>query len=549
MDFAELLLRSHELWLEQPLLLRHYRQRFSNLLVDEFQDTNAVQYAWMRMLAGNDMYVTVVGDDDQSIYGWRGARIENIQAFETDFDDVSVYRLEQNYRSTATILSAANHLIAHNAGRLGKELWTDGSAGEPISVYAAYNDLDEARFVADRVSDWIDSEGSADEIGVLYRSNAQSRVIEEAFLRAQIPYRIYGGLRFFERAEIRNAIAYLRLLVNRHADPAFERVINVPTRGIGQKTLDRLRAVAREGRVSLWKATVETVARGSIGGKAGRSLAMFVEMINQLASDIAGLELDEAVELVLDATGLLEFHASERGERGMARKENLEELVVAARQFEGDPLLPLNESGEHNEDPDIYAQIELFVDHAALDAGETQAGDGGPAVQMMTLHSAKGLEFPLVLMTGVEEGLFPSKMSLDEPGRLEEERRLAYVGITRAMRRLYITWAESRRMHGSDTYNRPSRFIREIPPELVQEVRLGGSVSRPFAGADGAGTSGGLTDDAPLQLGQRVAHASFGEGVVMSCDGHGSRVQVEVNFERVGTKRLMLAYANLDIIG
>ncbi len=541
-DFAELLLRSHEMWLEQPALLRHYQQRFSNLLVDEFQDTNTIQYAWMRALAGDAMHVTVVGDDDQSIYGWRGARVENIQAFQNDFDDVTVYRLEQNYRSTATILRAANHLIAHNSGRLGKELWTDGPPGEPISLYAAYNDIDEARFVAGRIGEWLERGGSAGEVGVLYRSNAQSRVIEEALLRAGIPYRIYGGLRFFERAEIRNAMAYLRLIINRESDPAFERVVNMPPRGIGERTLDKLRRAAREGGTSLWQASIESVARGAIGGRAGRSLAAFVELVGGLREGVRDLDLEEAVQYVLDATGLITYHASERGERGLARKENLEELVVAARQFQGEPLLPLTETGAERDAPDIYAQIELFVDHAALDAGEVQADDGRPAVQMMTLHAAKGLEFPLVLITGVEEGLFPSRLSLEEPGRLEEERRLAYVGVTRAMRQLYLTYAETRRMHGSETYNRPSRFIREIPPDLVQEVRLSAAVARPLGGAPEA------AEDGALELGRRVLHASFGEGVVMSCEGHGNRMQVEVNFERVGTKRLMLAYANLEVI-
>lgn len=542
-DFAELLLRSHEIWLERADLLAHYQQRFKHMLVDEFQDTNSIQYAWLQVLAGKTAAVMAVGDDDQSIYGWRGAKIENIHRYTQDFAPVQTIRLEQNYRSTATILKAANSLISNNADRLGKELWTAGDEGDPIKVYSGFNDLDEARFIAERSKDWVDTGGSPDDIAILYRSNAQSRVLEEALLRAQMPYRIYGGQRFFERVEVKNALAYMRLMLNRHADTAFERVVNVPTRGIGEKALEAIREQARQRSVSLWQASVDALAEGAFSGRVGGKVASFLQLIDQLSSSTSELPLHELADICIEDSGLMEYHSRERGERGEARKENLGELVSACRQFNGELLFPTQDG-----DTVEVSLLEEFLDQVALDAGDRES-QSGPAVQMMTLHAAKGLEFPLVFLGGLEEGLFPHRMSAEDPARLEEERRLAYVGLTRAMQQLYLTYAETRRLHGSDTYNRPSRFLLELPKDLVQEVRMGGSVERGYpSGGQQAEAPMFTADDGALRMGQRVAHAKFGEGVVLQCEGNGDRARVQINFSDVGSKWLMLGYANLEAL-
>ncbi len=541
-DFAELLLRAHELLLENPDLLAHYQARFGQLLVDEFQDTNTIQYAWLRLIAGNTGAIMAVGDDDQSIYGWRGARIENIHRFRQDFADVGVVRLEQNYRSTAIILNAANALIDHNADRLGKELWTQGDEGEPIQVYAAYNELDEARFIAERIEAWVSGGGSPDDAAILYRSNAQSRVLEEALLRIQMPYRIYGGQRFFERAEIRNAMAYLRLVTNPHADPAFERVVNTPSRGIGDKTLDTLRQFARSRQISMWQAAKEGIASGAFTGRAANTLGEFLHLIQQLTDASQNLDLHALADHCIHATGLMEYHSKEKGERGLARKENLEELITACRQFTGETVLPLNPEGQQT--TPAPSLLDEFLDHAALDGGERQSDVDGRAVQLMTLHSAKGLEFPLVFLAGMEEGLFPHRMSSEEPGRLEEERRLCYVGITRAMRQLYLTFAETRRLHGTDSYNRPSRFLLEVPQDLVREVRLRGAPVRPYGGPTPRPQL--RSDEGELRVGQRVFHGKFGEGVVLQSEGQGERARVQVNFAGAGAKWLMMGFAKLE---
>ncbi len=530
-DFAELLLRANELWLKSPATLEHYRKRFRTILVDEFQDTNTVQYAWLRNLAGSDIPVMAVGDDDQSIYGWRGAKIENIQRFSEDFIGAQTIRLEQNYRSTQTILSAANGLIAHNFGRLGKDLWTAGEQGEPIALYAGFNEQDEARFIVERAQSWIDDGNLRASIAILYRSNAQSRVLEEALIRADIPYRIYGGQRFYERLEIRNALAYTRLLLNRSDDPAFERVINTPSRGIGSKTIDNLRAIAREHQVPMWQAINISREEKLFPARALTALAGFQSLIDELDSGTIDLPLEELVEHVIAQSGLVAFHRAEKGERGQARVENLEELVSAAKSF-----VP--------EDEDL-APLQQFLDKAALDAGDAQADAHEDSVQLMTLHSAKGLEFPLVFLAGMEENLFPHRMSLDEPGRLEEERRLAYVGITRAMTQLVLTYAESRRLHGSENYNTPSRFVREIPAQLMHEVRLNNTISRPMSSLSTAPSA--AHDEAGIGLGQRVLHQVFGEGVVTNFEGRGSNARVEVSFAE-GSKWLVLQYANLQAL-
>ncbi len=531
-DFGELLLRSHELWLQRPELLGHYQQRFQHILVDEFQDTNTIQYAWLQVLASHRVPLTVVGDDDQSIYGWRGARIENIQQYQRDFPNARLVRLEQNYRSTKTILKAANSVIANNQGRLGKELWTDGPEGEPISLYAAFNEQDEANYIADSISEWVSEGNLRRDVAILYRSNAQSRVLEEALIRQGIPYRVYGGLRFYDRQEIRNALAYLRLVHYRRDDAAFERVVNVPPRGIGAKSLAELRAYAAERGISLWESSERLLQAGQVKGRAKTGLQSFMDIIQRLSGMAEQASLQGLMKETIEASGLKEYHASEKGEKGQARVENLEELVNALADFEvDDGLDPLAE----------------FIAQAALDAGEAQADAHEDSVQLMTLHSAKGLEFPLVFIAGVEEGLFPHSMSLEEPGRMEEERRLAYVGITRAKKKLVLTYAESRRLYGQEKFHALSRFAREIPADCLQEVRLRNTVTRPAMVARPNETlfSQDSASQAGFSLGQRVRHPKFGEGIVMNCEGTGHHTRVQVNFED-GAKWLVLAYAPLE---
>jgi ATP-dependent DNA helicase UvrD/PcrA len=583
-DFAELLLRAHELWLQNDALLAHYRERYRHLLIDEFQDTNTLQYAWIRVLAGSTGQVFVVGDDDQAIYGWRGARVENVHDFLRDFPSAKTIRLEQNYRSTGNILAAANAVIAHNPDRLGKELWTSGAAGTPIEVYAAYNEQDEARYVIDRIREHIAGDQKASDIAILYRSNAQSRNFEEQLIQHDIAYRVYGGLRYFDRAEIKDALAYLRLVANRHDDAAFERAVNTPPRGIGERTLDSLRQRARRDEASLWDAALAELATDALAGRAKNALRAFLQLIDTLSRDCLlprhpgegrdpalqqmqlvareldpvlrrddGMMIDEIVETrdadeplplaeqiehAVARSGLRDFY--EKDSRGSAesRVENLDELVNVASRFSRTP-----------EDLEAgLSELAAFLAHAALEAGEGQGESWEDCVQLMTLHSAKGLEFPLVFLVGLEDGLFPSQKSTEEPGRLEEERRLAYVGITRARTRLVLTYAESRRLHGQEMYARPSRFLREIPPELLHEVRPRVQVSRPVYGGSERLVAAPVDTAPPLKLGQRVRHATFGEGVVVDYEGSGAHTRVQINFESAGSKWLVLAYANLTLI-
>ena len=545
-DFAELLLRAHELWLKNPAILEHYQQRWRHLLIDEFQDTNTLQYAWIRVLAGNTGKVFVVGDDDQAIYGWRGAKVENVQQFLRDFPGARTIRLEQNYRSTANILKAANSVIARNGGRLGKQLWTAGSEGERIAVYAAYNEQDEARFVIERIREYIAEHGEARDCAILYRSNAQSRNFEEQLIQRDIPYRVYGGLRFFDRAEIKDALAYLRLSANRQDDAAFERAVNTPPRGIGDRTLDVVRRRARSEGSSMWEASLAELTSGrDLAGRAKTALKAFVTLIEEMARTfvpppsegelVQSLNLAEQVEHAINHTGLRDFHEKDTRGNGEARVENLDELINVASRFELTP-----------DDIDAgLSELSAFLSHAALEAGEGQGESWDDCVQLMTLHSAKGLEFPVVFLVGMEEGLFPSQRSVEDEGRLEEERRLAYVGITRARERLIITHAESRRMHGVEMLARPSRFLGEIPAELLDEVRPRVQVSRPMYAGRFSGPSGSLQEDLPVKLGQRVSHPSFGEGVVISAEGSGAHTRLQVNFEGAGSKWLVAAYANL----
>ncbi|MDH5216025.1 MAG: DNA helicase II, partial [Gammaproteobacteria bacterium] len=537
-DFAELLLRAHELWRDDAELLAHYQRRFRHLLVDEFQDTNAIQYAWLRLLAGREGVPFAVGDDDQSIYRWRGARVEHIYRFQKDFPKASVVKLEQNYRSTATILQAANAVIANNGSRMGKNLWTEGAQGEPIRVYSAYNERDEADFVVGRLKDWSEQGNPRADAAVLYRSNAQSRALEEALINAGLPYRVYGGLRFFERAEIKDALAYLRLISNRDDDSSFERVVNRPTRGIGARTVEAMRAYARANSCSMWRAA-GAVAGDELGGRAASSVLAFLNLIERLARETKGLDLQYQADHVIQASGLIEFFRKEKGERGETRIENLEELVSAAKSFEPDPA-------------EEMSALDAFLSHAALEAGEGQADAWEDCVQLMTMHSAKGLEFPLVFLCGMEDGLFPHQRSIADPNGLEEERRLCYVGITRAKKILYVTHAEQRRMHGMDSFSQASRFIAEIPDELVEEIRPRVQVSRPVhtVSRPRGRTSGSISPGAELgiRLGQRVRHGKFGDGVILNCEGQGAHARVEVNFETAGTKWLVLGYANLDLM-
>jgi DNA helicase-2/ATP-dependent DNA helicase PcrA len=534
-DFAELLLRAHEIWLNQPALLAHYQRRFRYILVDEFQDTNAIQYAWLRVLSAGKIPMMAVGDDDQSIYGWRGARIENIQQYSQDFPGTEIIKLEQNYRSTGTILKAANSVIANNQGRLGKELWTSGEDGELISVYAGFNEQDEARFIVDRLQDWSRAGNARSDSAILYRSNAQSRTLEEALIRAGVPYRIYGGQRFYERLEIKNALAYLRLIANPHDDTAIERIINTPTRGIGARSIEQLRELARSQGISLWSALEKSLANNLFPARASSALRAFVELIRALDKDTDEMTLGELVAYTIKQSGLKVFHANEKGEKGQARVENLDELITAAEEFEPE---------DDEENPD-RSPLLAFLDEAALNAGEQQAEAFEDSVQLMTLHSAKGLEFPLVVVAGMEENLFPHKMSLEEPGRLEEERRLCYVGITRAMQKLYLTYAESRRLYGSESINAPSRFLREIPKEFLQEVRLGTAVTRPVSYRNQSISSGSANG---LHVGQQVLHEIFGEGTIINVEGSGANARVQVNFADAGVKWLVYQYANLQAI-
>ncbi len=531
-DFAELLLRALELLRDTPALLEHYRNRFRHILVDEFQDTNAIQYGWLRLLSGDRIPVFAVGDDDQSIYGWRGARIEHIQHFSRDYPGTRVIRLEQNYRSTGTILKAANALIEHNQGRLGKNLWTEDAEGSPIALYAAFNEQDEARFVVGRIQEWSRTGGRYSDVAVLYRSNAQSRVFEESLIQAAIPYRVYGGLRFFERAEIKDALAYLRLVASREDDAAFERVVNQPARGLGERTLALIREQARARDLPLGAASAELLAQGSLTARAGNALQGFLALVDALTAACRDLPLHEQAEHVIRHSGLRDFYAAEKGEKAQGRLENLDELVSAARGFEYDP--------EAHGDMDT---LTAFLAHAALEAGEGEAAAFEDCVQLMTLHSAKGLEFPLVFMSGMEEGLFPHRMSVEEPGRMEEERRLAYVGITRARQQLVLSYAESRRLHGRETYGAPSRFLAELPAGLIEDVRPRARISQPVyrrsePSSEGAGDG--------LRVGVRVAHRKFGEGIITDCEGQGANARIQVHFSEHGAKWLVAGYAKLE---
>jgi len=536
-DFAELLLKAYELLQNNSNVLQQYQKQFKYLLVDEFQDTNAIQYKWLKLLAGKKGIPFVVGDDDQSIYRWRGARVEHILQFQNDFPTTSVIKLEQNYRSTGTILEAANAIIANNESRMGKSLWTDDSQGELIKIYAAFNERDEANFIINRLIDWNSMGNPRSEVAILYRSNAQSRVLEETLVNKNIPYRVFGGLRFFERAEIKDALAYLRLAVNQNDDSAFERIVNKPTRGIGARTLEILRQYAKNHNCSMWEA-IKGIADKKSHARSNASMLGFITLIERINREITDLSLHNKVDYVISQSGLITLFQKEKNQTGEARIENLKELVSAARSF----TYNLN---------DEISQTDAFLSQAALEAGEGQAEEWEDCVQLMTMHAAKGLEFQLVFISGMEDGLVPHQRSINDSSGVEEERRLCYVAITRAKQNLFITYAEQRRLHGVDIFSPPSRFISEIPDNLIEPIKSTAltyrskSLSLPSKNQKENYTSGSQRS---IKLGQLVRHTKFGDGIILAYEGEGAHARVHVNFESVGTKWLVLSYANLDLL-
>lgn len=551
-DFTELLLRSYELLQNNENVKAHYQKRFSHILVDEFQDTNHIQYRWLKALIGAKAFMMAVGDDDQSIYSWRGAQVKNIQYFAKDFKDAHTIRLEQNYRSSKTILDAANAVIEKNKNRMGKKLWTSGDKGDAITLFEAFNEREEASQVISEIKNLKRQGFELTDFAILYRSNAQSRVLEEALLESKMPYRIYGGFRFFERAEIKDALSYLRLMVNRSDDAAFERVINTPTRGIGQTTLTKIRELARSKNASLWETTRHCVATNLFATKTHAALENFLTLIDQLDSESKKLKLAESVDLVLMRSGLLQSHQEDKSEKGLSRTENLKELITATTEFVV--------SSEH----DNISEIEAFLAEVVLETGEQQADSQTDCVSLMTLHAAKGLEFPVVFMVGMEEQLFPHQMSIAERDGLEEERRLCYVGMTRAMKKLFLSCAEYRHMHGQGHYHAPSRFLSEIPEELISRVRPKPAAQKPstyslesrsyFANRNAAPKKESAhrtkivssKTEKGFSVGQRVQHAKFGAGCIIDFEGQGESARVQIKFEKQGTKWLILQFANLQ---
>jgi len=548
-DFAELLLRCYELLERDAHIRQHYQERFKYILVDEFQDTNRLQYQWLKLLAGhsnsqspNCMFA--VGDDDQSIYGFRGARVGNMRDFENDFHIQHIVKLEENYRSHSNILDAANAIISHNKNRLGKNLWTAAGAGEPVRVYQAYNDNDEAGFIVDEIK-MLHAEGmSLGDIALLYRSNAQSRVLEHGLFSANLPYRVYGGLRFFERSEIKHALAYMRMIANANDDTALLRIINFPARGIGVRSLEQLQESARAEDCSLWQAAVNKVGNGKLGGKG---IEGFVALIRHMVDDAYGITLPELAELATTLSGLKAHYQNDK--EGEDRIANLEELVTAAVSFTN------RDFGNHNNvdgetEQDLLTQ---FLSHASLEAGEHQADVGREALQLMTVHASKGLEFKAVFISGLEEGLCPHEQSLYENNGIEEERRLMYVAVTRARQRLYLSHAQSRMLHGQVRYGIPSRFLDEIPVELLKHLNTKptskSGVSREYNELPAMmSTQQSLNQKnaMPWKIGQQVSHVKFGAGVVVSYEGNANDMRIQINFGREGLKWLALEFAKLN---
>jgi DNA helicase-2/ATP-dependent DNA helicase PcrA len=542
-DFAELLLRSYELLERNEPLRRHYQERFSHILVDEFQDTNVLQYRWLKLLAGDHASLFCVGDDDQSIYAFRGAEVGNMRDFEREFRVQNVIRLEQNYRSHGNILDAANAIIKNNTGRLGKNLWTEAGAGEPIRVYESTSDGEEARWIVEEIKALARDGHARSEIALLYRSNAQSRILEHSLFSAGLPYRVYGGLRFFERQEIKHALAYLRLVANRNDDTAFARVVNFPARGIGARSLEQLQDAAKAANSSLFAAIPQ------VPGKAGASLAGFAQLIERM-SEAAELPLQELVEHVVELSGLRLHYQTEK--EGQDRLSNLDELINAATSFTA-------EEGRIGEEGELSSDLAAFLTHAALEAGEHQSGESDDALQLMTVHAAKGLEFNVVFLSGLEEGLFPHENSILEDKGLEEERRLMYVAVTRARKRLYLSFAQTRMLHGQTRYNLPSRFIDEVPAGLQKWMtpkapKAYGGYSGGFASSSSTsnrGNSGSYprsreSQGSGFRIGQSVKHAKFGVGVIVNAEGSGNDARLQINFGAAGMKWLAMSVAKLD---
>lgn len=539
LDFSDLLLYSYELFIKHPDILEQYHQRFRHILIDEFQDTSAMQYDWIKLMTGHNTYLTIVGDDDQSIYGWRGARIENMHRFEKDFLNSKTVRLEQNYRSTGTILSAANALIEHNQERLGKNLWTNEGDGEPISVYSAVSDLDEARFIIKNIQKALRTGWDYQDIALLYRSNAQSRILEEFLLQESIPYRIYGGVRFFERAEIKTALAYLRLMVSFEDNISFEQVINTPTRGLGEKTVGMLREHAHHTNHSLYQSGKELLDRKVFSTRAHKSLMLFYQLIETLKETIQGLSIGKQAEIILDKSGLFDFYQKEGNEQSQMRGENLKELIYAVYQFSDE------EETEHS--------LVAFLNRITLEANDYQNDQNSKEtnVQLMTLHAAKGLEFSIVFLTGLEEGVFPSHLATLESNRVEEERRLCYVGMTRAKKKLYLSHAKMRRFYGNETYRTPSRFLNEIPEKYVELIQTSQKTSTPtFLSQTGTEVvfDENNEEQAPFKIRQTVYHPMFGRGTVLNYEGKDAYVRIQVKFESHGSKWLVLQFANLQTV-
>lgn len=536
-DFAELLLRAHELLLNNSALRLHYQQRFKHVLVDEFQDTNKLQYAWLNLLTDNGSFLTIVGDDDQSIYGWRGADVENIQRFLKEKDNAVTIRLEQNYRSTGHILNASNQLIQNNSDRLGKELWTNGEDGDAISIYGAFNDYDETRYVTSQLQAWQRAGNKLSDCAILYRSNAQSRLFEEAFMAQQLPYHIYGGQRFFDRLEIKDSVAYLRLMNNNLDDAAFERVINKPKRKIGNTTLDKIRICAREQGCTMWQASYFVIENKILTAGAQKSLSVFLDMIQRFKTETSELPLFQTVDHIINHSGLHAMFEAEKGEKSRSRIENLQELVSATKGF----VIP-----EEEQDMD---ELTAFLAYAALESGDNQADEFEDAVQLMTMHAAKGLEFPQVFMVGVEEGMFPGQKSAEDETRLAEERRLCYVGMTRAMKHLTISFAETRRLYGQEKHHPPSRFLAELPEEDLHYVRKKPNVRAMQPSFERQAKI--IVENQDLlgfQVGQQVEHKKFGEGTIIAQEGSGDNSRLQVHFMDVGSKWLMTAYAPITVI-
>ena len=533
-DFAELLVRSYELLKNNAELLTRYQNRFEHILVDEFQDTNTIQYKWIKLLSSGKNQIFCVGDDDQSIYGWRGAKIENIQKLESDFHPIQTIRLEQNYRSTGNILGASNALIANNSNRLGKSLWTDAGNGDLIDIYEARTETDEADYVVSAIQKHIDDGASASECAILYRSNAQSRGFEERLIKYNIPYVIYGGLRFFERAEIKDALCYLRLMESSADNVAFERVVNFPTRGIGNATIEKLREFARDNHTTLFQAAIEISP--SLPTRASNAIIGFTQLIEQMCDDAKHLELSEKVAHLIKASGLIEHYSNDKTDKAGSKKANLEELIAAAKQY------------THDQDSDM-SEVVGFISLASLDSSGDTNAPINQNVQLMTVHSAKGLEFPNVFLTGMEEDLFPSRQSKDEPHLIDEERRLCYVGMTRAMKKLSLSFAIKRFLHGQSLYAYPSRFLDEIPGEYTNSVKQKfGSTIQNYQEDDIFNQDIEPEGQGRLSIGVTVRHAKFGFGTVLNFEGDGDSARIQIKFKSAGTKWLISSYANLEYV-